>query len=75
MRNVLIPLLALFVALLLYVGSYLLLVEASPLSFMSGIGPWPRVPDYRVGGKAAEVFFEPIQQIDERVRPQYWRFP
>jgi hypothetical protein len=59
---------------ILYIGSYLVLVEAS-LTFMSGVGPWPRVPKYMVGGKAAEIFFAPIQKLDERLRPQHWQYP
>ena len=60
---------------LLYVGSYLLLVEASPLDFMTGVGQWPRVPTYRVGGMTAAMFFAPLQYLDERLRPEYWQYP
>jgi hypothetical protein len=59
---------------IIYVGSYLFLVDASPLDFMTGIGPWPRVPTYRIGGKLAELFFTPIQHLDELIRPEYWKY-
>lgn len=59
---------------LLYVSSYLALVEARPLPFMIGIGPWPRVAKYRFGGATAEVVFWPLQRLDERLRPDYWQF-
>jgi len=41
---------------------------------MTGIGPWRLCPEYRIGGKVAEVFFAPIQKLDERIRPEYWQF-
>jgi hypothetical protein len=63
-----------FGPLLLYAGSYFTLVRADPLPFMSGIGPWPRVPHYLVGGMVAEWIYSPIHAIDRRLRPRHWEY-
>jgi hypothetical protein len=33
------------------------------------------VPEYRVGGKFAETLFVPANQLDRRVRSEYWKPP
>jgi hypothetical protein len=45
-----------------YTGAYLSLVTVSP----SG------EPEYRLGGKHAEQFFEPAHQVDVKVRKETW---
>jgi hypothetical protein len=60
---------------LIYIVSYLSLVQADPLPVMTGVGPWPRVPSYLVGGKAAEIAFAPVQYLDKHIRPEYWQEP
>ena len=39
-------------------------------------GPLPEMmePRYRLCGEAAEFIFHPIQVLDERIRPDYWRW-
>jgi hypothetical protein len=57
----------------LYVGSY----AASVTSQASPIDPlmMPRVARYRFGGVWAEVFFFPLEQVDRRLRHEYWTTP
>ena len=68
------------VVLVLYVGSYALLVTPAPLNYMTGIFPtgtvpsWPRVPHYQYGGKLAEVLFTPAVAVDKKLFPRRWRF-
>jgi hypothetical protein len=69
-----VPLLLTGVILLgLYVGSYACLVksEASTLDPLRQ----PRVARYRVGGAAAERFFFPAEQVDRKLRQDYWTTP
>jgi hypothetical protein len=58
---------------LLYVGSYLLLVEQGTM-FGSGRGPWSIPDDYRVGGEVAKWVFYPLNQLDRRLRPAHWQY-
>ena len=58
---------------LLYVGAYLALVRAVPVTMMEGDGPWPKVPSYRFGGEMANGLFTPVQAADARIRPRYWK--
>lgn len=66
------------IAVLILIGFYVLgyyaLVEARPLSFMSGIGPWPRRPHYRFGGMVSTILFAPMQSLDSWLRPEYWEY-
>ena len=64
-----VAIIALVVVLLLYVGSYLALVNPPP-DFAFG----SRMPNshYRAGGKWAERIFWPLEQIDRKVRPGAW---
>src|SRR5688572_17305060 len=63
-----------FIALLaiLYVGFYAVLVTPSEHldieehAFIS-------VPEYRIGGDTAKALFDPIQQLDLRLRPNSWK--
>jgi hypothetical protein len=73
MRRLCVALLLVLLIPLLYVASYALQVEAKSPGFMCGIGPWPRYPEYRVGGKVAEMFFAPIHKLDKQIRPQHWK--
>ena len=61
------------VLLALYAGSYAFLVksEASPADPLRQ----PRVARYPVGGRLAEAFFFPAEQVDRKVRADYWTRP
>jgi len=61
------------VLLALYVGSYAFLVksEASPVDPLMQ----PRVARYRVGGVVAEAIFYPAEQVDRKLRHEYWTTP
>jgi hypothetical protein len=61
-------------ALIGYIGAYFLVVEPVPLPFMTGIGPWPKEPHCRVGGKIAEVVFTPAMVIERKANPRRWQF-
>lgn len=66
---------------LLYVGTYSLLVEKQTTSEIEFV--WNRVwgvssetePDYHWGGATAELSFIPIHWIDRRIRREYWSNP
>lgn len=57
----------------LYVGSYSFLVQskASPTDSLT----MPRVARYRVGGEVSEVLFFPAEQVDRRLRHEFWTTP
>jgi len=55
----------------LYVGSYLALVEPGP---RNGWGN-ARYRTYRVSDEFCVRFFWPVEQIDKRVRPRAWESP
>jgi hypothetical protein len=59
-----------------YVGSYLALVEPhSHLVFVrrSAVKQTPRnVSNYRYGDDVSEVVFWPLEQLDRRIRPKAW---
>jgi hypothetical protein len=57
---------------LLYVGSYLALMQPTPIPQKTGLGLWPCYAKYRIGGDAAESFFGPIQRFDKRIRKRQW---
>jgi hypothetical protein len=60
---------------LLYVIAYFVNVRAALLPFMSGLPPWKRVPEYRLGGRASQIAFAPIHELDKRVlRPRHWQY-
>ena len=54
-----------------YVGAYYVLVDPGWL-----LNPVPGRPavtaDYQVGGAFAKWFFHPMNDIDRRVRPEWW---
>ena len=55
---------------LLYVGSYLLTVEAS----VEKIGAnHLLLPHYSFGGKVAEQLYTPVHWVDTHVRTKYWQ--
>jgi hypothetical protein len=60
---------------LVYVSSYAALLRPDEgLSMCSdGICRPARQPNYRAGGEVAEQAFQPIQWVDEKVRPKYWK--
>ena len=64
--------------LLLYVGAYLSLVEpVRPIGIDASFGieaACDAVPSYRLGGEFAWEFFRFAQELDTRVRPDYWHF-
>jgi hypothetical protein len=55
----------LLLPLVLYVGSYCLLAGQS----YSDYRPFA---SYRYGGKAAEIFYKPLELADRRLRPRRW---
>ena len=56
-----------------YVGGYLGLSNPSRAGVGRGGGytSWVE-PNYRVGGDAAERVFWPLEQLDRRMRPDFW---
>jgi hypothetical protein len=55
-------------AFLLYLVSYLLLVDPQ-----DGGRKWGwRTTHYRVGGRVAEVFYAPVENVDRAFRPGFW---
>jgi hypothetical protein len=56
----------------LYVGSYLVMVDPMTLRVTSG-GTVTDV-NYRDGGRFAECFFWPLEQVDRKVRPGAWGY-
>mgnify|MGYP001128590836 CR=1 FL=1 len=67
--------------LLLYVGSYCLLIEKNRVSDLAArwndVGGIPTNTDpvYRWGGSAVDLIFKPIHWFDRRVRSHYWSKP
>ena len=73
------PLITAIVLLLLpvlYVGSYVVLVEPPSPAFRNRpvmLYPYPDEPlHYRLGGEMAAAFYWPLNQIDRMVRPGVW---
>ncbi|WP_425617883.1 hypothetical protein NA78x_001573 [Anatilimnocola sp. NA78] len=56
----------------LYVGSYLALVNVSADEKEAFFARQRNVGAYRVGSKLASRFFWPLEQIDRKVRPEAW---
>lgn len=69
------PILAvLAILLLLYVGSYLLLVWPDRLRYALLDSRWEVFPTYRYGTQSwAAVLYWPLEQIDRQVRPEEWQ--
>ena len=70
-------LLAILVLLLpiLYVGSYLALVQQSTADIASPDRSPPVagvIPNYRLGGSYADTFYRPVEQFDRALRPDTW---
>jgi hypothetical protein len=57
----------------LYVGSYLALVEPQPPAFSSK-GPFSltRVYPFRIRSRWLATFYRPLEQIDRHLRPEAW---
>jgi len=55
---------------LLYVGSYLALVD--PSGKFHSVGNVLIWSHYRVGGKFVQGVYWPLEQIDRKVRPKAW---
>src|SRR5207253_1492412 len=53
----------------LYAGSYAALVTRD-LEY--GAGGWAVVPVYRLGGEYSERFFSMLDDVDLKIRPEYW---
>jgi hypothetical protein len=67
---------AMFVV-LIYVGSYFVLMTPMPYNSLKGTGPSPttvsrKVARYRFGGGLAETVFRPMHWIDRRIRQDTW---
>jgi hypothetical protein len=57
---------------ILYVGSYLALVQPGqlyPRTYDS-----PRPSNYRWGSQWAKPFFWPLEQVDRKLRPRKWEY-
>lgn len=65
---------ALLLPVVLYVGSYLALAKAVPLSRMAGQGPWRKRAVYSAGGVYAEYLFAPANWADRRLRQRHWEW-
>src|SRR5438128_218520 len=57
-----------------YLGSYFMIVSAVPPNLMFGCCSWHGSPSYRLGGAVSEVVFAPLVQLDQRIRPEHWKF-
>jgi hypothetical protein len=58
----------------LYVGAYYAAVERSLRYCPRKDASKRHFPcSYRVGGDAMASFFEPMERVDRRLRPGYWR--
>jgi hypothetical protein len=63
-----------FLTLLIYAASYIVLVRSIPLDFRTGPGPWNKKVEYRIGGATSKAMFKPIHDLDRRiVRPEFWK--
>ena len=69
------PLLAIVaIMLLLYVGSYLLLVWPDRLRYALLDSRWEVFPKYRYGTESwAGIVYWPLEKIDRNVRPEEWQ--
>ena len=63
-----------FVSLLLvlYVVSYLVLLEPVRVNVPSIHAPDFKYPTYAFGGKTAEAIFVPANFLDKQIRPKFW---
>ncbi len=59
---------------LLYVGSYLALVQqAAVIVTLPGSPPLTaHVSEYRFGGRYATAFYRPLEKLDRKLRPGTW---
>ena len=76
MKDHITPIAVVAVLLLLcgYVGSYLTLIVRSNNPTVVELHTMNfHAAEYRVGGRAAEIFYWPANQIDRRVRSRLWR--
>ena len=67
--------LAIFVSLFLlvcYVGSYLILLDASRTFKYVADGPTYCIPKYRINSRLVWQFYWPVLYIDMHVRPNHW---
>ncbi len=58
-----------------YAGSYFALVRTEPMPMKCGLGPWPRVAKYSMGGRRARSIYAPINRLDRWMRPNHWQEP
>lgn len=56
----------------IYAATYYALVRRS-FGIAVGVGPWPAIAKYRLGGDLAAQFYSPIHSLDRRIRDVYWR--
>jgi len=66
--------LALLVIAALYATSYSILVQIQD-QYIVNLGTiyCAKVPGYRIGGEAADAFFQPVHDIDRWLRPETWK--
>lgn len=59
---------------LLYVGSYLALVDRRPLNhfLVEPSSPAYRCSHYPIGGKYANVLYRPLEYLDRELQPEAW---
>lgn len=59
---------------ILYVGTYFALLKPNEndITFTLTGGRLRRAAAYGFGGTAAEVFYHPVNVLDQKLRPGYW---
>jgi hypothetical protein len=67
-------LILLALAALLYLGSYLLMLDPVPRNpFLSGPGPIPMEAHYRVASRELQTLYEPLVRLDRWAFPKRWQ--
>src|SRR5262245_64758385 len=74
-----------FVVMVVYLGSYALLVYREPRRVHAAPGPWPMdaryiprdstLPCRESLEQMAEIIFTPLEWLDRQVRPERWEVP
>lgn len=55
----------------IYVGSYFVMIVPDAAAVDAGFQF--TIPVYRFGGESAHAFYQPVHEIDRRMRPERWR--
>ena len=75
-RLLLIVLICVLLLPLLYMGSYLALLRVRFSSFSMSMGrvhPRRSFAEYRYGGARAKLIFQPLEDVDRKLRPSAWQ--